>query len=66
MARFDLSIAFNDTTPSAVARFYEVRLKAAEAKIREQEQELQELRSRVNVGAPRFKPVAEAQLPKFG
>ncbi len=63
MARFDLSIAFNDFEPRAVARFYEVRLQAAEAKIRSQEQELQELRSRLNVGNPRF---VGAQLPKFG
>ena len=66
MARFSLEIAFGNTPAPSVAQFYEVRLKAAEAKIREQELELQTLRSRVNVGAPRFKPVAEAQLPKFG
>jgi hypothetical protein len=66
MARLDLSIAFNDSTPSAVATFYELRLKTAEEKIRALEAENQDLRTRANIGNPRFKPVPGAQLPQFG
>lgn len=66
MARLDLSIAFNDSTPSAVATFYEFRLKTAKERIRALEAENQELRARANIGNPRFKPATEAQLPKFG
>jgi hypothetical protein len=66
MARFDLSIAFNDSKPSAIAAFYEHRLKMAEAKIQALEGENQELRTRANISNPRFKPVSEVQLPQFG
>mgnify|MGYP006374177929 FL=1 len=66
MARFSLEIAFGNTPAPSVAQFYEVRLKAAEAKIKEQELELQMLRSRVNTGTPRIRPIGGAQLPNFG
>ncbi len=65
MAHFSLELAFGGTPAPSVAQFYEVRLKAAEAKIKEQELELQMLRSRVNTGNPRIRP-GGAQLPNFG